>query len=429
MQTLEHQRDRVTRRTAGLLSARLPQLRLHKVGEPRKGSVQWRLETVLTTSLAGMVSGQNGLGDVEELTTRMSRSVRRLLGIRGRVPDTTMREVLVRVEPEHLRAVLYRQMHDALRRKAIRPASDLPVRAASMDGKATKTWLFDRPDAAIKYGQLQDGRSVVRTITSCLCTAVGQPALDAHPIPPETNECGALNEAVDRLLAEYGAWLDVIMYDSGGSYLLNADHIVARGKDYVLCFRENQKELRAEAERLLARRSDSTALAQTVDLVSGEVVTRTVWLSDQMAGWNGWTHLKTVIRIQSHRVDKTTGKETTEDRYYLSSMAQDRLTPAQWLLLIRQRWGVENGCHNTFDTILNEDKRPWLMLPQGMVVVMLLRRIAFNLLTLFRSVTLRGDGKTRPWKTLLRDVYMTLLVAEPRHHEQLRLRSLDFATT
>lgn len=429
MQTLEHQRDRVTRRTAGLLSARLPQLRLHKVGEPRQGTVQWRLETLLTTALAGMLCGQGGLSEVEELTTRMSRAVRRLLGIRGRVPDTTLRELLVRLDPEHLRAVVYRQMHDALARKAIRPIAGLPVRAASMDGKATKTWLFDRPEATVKYGQLQDGRSVVRTITSCLCTAVGQPALDAHPIPPETNECGALNEAVDRLLAEYGAWLDVIMYDSGGSYLVNADHIVACGKDYVLCFRDNQKELRAEAERLLARRTDDTALAKTVDLVSGEVVTRTVWLSDQMAGWNGWTHLKTVIRIRSHRVDKTTGNECSEDRYYLSSMAQDRLKPAQWLLLIRQRWGVENGCHNTFDTILNEDKRPWLMLPQGMVVVMLLRRIAFNLLTLFRSVTLRGDGKTRPWKTLLRDIYMTLLVAEPRHHENLRLRSLDPATT
>jgi len=97
-------------------------------------------------------------------------------------------------------------------------------------------------------------------------------------------------------------------------------------------------------------------------------------------------------------VDKTTGKETTENRYYLKSMALDRLTPGQWLLLFRQRWGVENGCHNTFDTIFNEDKRPWLMLPQGMVVVMLRRRIAYNLLTLLRSVTLRDDGRTLPWK-------------------------------
>ena len=430
METIDKQRDRVTRRTAGLLAVRLPQLRLHKVADPRTGSVTWRLETLLTTALVGMLCGSGGLGDVEELTTRMSRPTRRLLGIRGRVPDTTERDLLVRLDPEELRPVVYRQMHDAHRRNAIQQVKGLPIRAASMDGKATSTWLFDDPDAEVKYGQLQEGRAVVRTITTCLCTAEGQPLLDAHPVPPETNECGALNDAVHRLLAQYDAWLDVIMYDSGGGYLVNADHIVGRGKDYVLCMRGgSQPELRKEAERLLSRQPNETALAQTVDLVSGLVVTRSLWCTEKMSGYNGWTHLQTVVRIQSHTVDKTTGDQTLENRYYLSSMAGDRLTGAQWLLLIRQRWAVENACHNTFDTVLREDKRPWLMQPRGMVVVMMLRRIAYNLLTLFRSVTLRGENRLRAWKTLLADVYMTLLVAEPRHHDALRRRSEDAATT
>jgi len=430
MEAVDKKRDRLTRRTAGLLAARLPELRLHKVADPREGPVKWRLKTLLTTALTGMLAGCGGLTDVEDLTTRLSRAARKLLDMGGRVPDTTQRDLLVRVDPEEIRKVMYRQMHDAHRRKAIRPVEGLPIRAASLDGKATGSWLFDRPDAEVKYGQLQKGRTVVRTITACLSTAEGQPCLDAHPIPPETNECGALNEAVDRLLAQYDSWLDVLMYDSGGSYLVNADHIVLRGKHYVLCLRGNQPELRMEAERLLSKQPVDKALAQTVDPVSGEVVTRTLWLSEKKAGWNDWTHLRTMIRIQSHRIDKTTGNEITEDRYYLSSMAADRLTAAQWLLLIRRRWAVENECHNTFDTIFREDKRPWVMLPQGMVVVMMLRRIAYNLLSLFRSVTLRADRGTRPWKTLLADVYMTLLVAEARHLDALRRRSLeDPATT
>lgn len=428
METLDKQRDRVTRRTAGLLAARLPQLRLQKLAEPRQGTVKWRLETLVTAALVGMLCGSNGLADVEDLTTRMSRSVRRLLGIRGRVPDTTMRELLVQLDPEELRIVVYREMHQAMQRKAIRQVENLPIRAASMDGKGSSTWLFDEPDAAVKYGQLQDGRSVVRTITTCLCSAEGQPVLDAHPIPPKTNECGALNEAIDRVLAKYDAWLDVILYDSGGTYLVNADHIIAKGKDYVLCLRNNQPELRTEAERLLGKQPVGKAVAETVDLVSGQVVTRRIWMTNKMLGWNEWTHLRTAVRIQSHKVDKLTGVETVEDRYYLSSLAEERLTPEQWLLLIRRRWAVENACHNTFDTILREDTRPWIMRPRGMVVVMLLRRIAYNLLTLFRSVTLRGENRVRPWKTLLADIYMMLLVAEPRHHDALRRRSLDCET-
>jgi hypothetical protein len=43
---------------------------------------------------------------------------------------------------------------------------------------------------------------------------------------------------------------------------------------------------------------------------------------------------------------------------------------------------------------------------------MILRRIAFNLLTWFRSVTQRSDEKRRvPWKTLLRDVYVMVASA------------------
>ena len=51
-----------------------------------------------------------------------------------------------------------------------------------------------------------------------------------------------------------------------------------------------------------------------------------------------------------------TGEVSFEDRYYLCSMAIDRLAPDQWLMMIRRRWSVENENHNTFDTVLHEDK-------------------------------------------------------------------------
>ena len=76
----------------------------------------------------------------------------------------------------------------------------------------------------------------------------------------------------------------------------------------------------------------------------------------------------------------------------------------------RERLGVKlprptrHDCHNTWDTAFAEDDRPWIVAsPQGTVVMMLLRRIAYNMLALYRAVTQRAEEKRRtPWKALLR---------------------------
>jgi hypothetical protein len=53
--------------------------------------------------------------------------------------------------------------------------------------------------------------------------------------------------------------------------------------------------------------------------------------------------------------------------------------------------GVENHVHWTLAAIFQEDERPFFPSePKGTAVVMVLRRIAYNLLALFRSITLRS---------------------------------------
>jgi hypothetical protein len=69
-------------------------------------------------------------------------------------------------------------------------------------------------------------------------------------------------------------------------------------------------------------------------------------------------------------------------------------TGEQWLSLVRHHWGVENNCHNTFDAMFHEDDKPRIELnPQGTVVMMLLRRISYTLLTLFRAKTQHSDER------------------------------------
>ena len=139
-----------------------------------------------------------------------------------------------------------------------------------------------------------------------------------------------------------------------------------------------------------------------------------------MAGFE-WDHLQTVLRVEVEKVHLDTGQvvpmeEDDANRYYVSSLPPEALTPSQWLELVRRHWGVENGCHHTFDTAFAEDDRPWIVNdPQGMVVVLLLRRMAYNLIALFRDVTQRSEDKRgAPWKTLLRWMNnMLIALTEP----------------
>ncbi len=398
--------SRLNKRLAGLLATRLDQLNFEGLRDPRKGKTMWPIRKLLTTVAVGMAAGCKSLAETETLSSKFSRSTRRRLGILRRVPDTTMRDLLLALEPSEIRKLLRQLIKTALRSKQI--VHHFPLRVASLDGKGTSSWLLDGNAYPENYGQINSktGRATVRTITACLPFASGVPCIDAHPIPAETNECGVFQGAVDGLLTAYGRSLfDVVLYDSGAASLENANYLRANELDYVFCLTDGQPTLRAEAERLLGRAPTETRLAQTVDRDGSERVTRSIWLTDNMKSWLDWTHLQTVVRIECVREDALLGTRTVENRYYISSLKPQSLTAQQWLDLIRRRWAVENECHNTFDRIFEEDKRPWVLQPRAMVVVQLLRRLVYTMLSVFRSVTQRSDEKRQtPWKSLLGDI-------------------------
>jgi len=101
-----------------------------------------------------------------------------------------------------------------------------------------------------------------------------------------------------------------------------------------------------------------------------------------------------------------------------------RDNPAQWMLLIRRHWGVETT-HQTLDVAFEDDDHPWIeQNPRGMLVVAILRRIAYTLLALFRGVTQRsGERRAMPWKLLLRNIHTALLVTTDVDLARLRLRA------
>ena len=417
---------RMSRRMAGVLKSRLPETGLDKVSDPRRAQgKRWPLSVILKACLAGMLAGCKSLAQTEALTNEMSPAMSGMLGIGRRVPDTTARNVLVRLQPYTLRACIHRQIKKAWRRKALIPV-ELPFGVVAIDGKSTAIESWDwRYAQRHRNASGHGAHGLVRTLTCSLVSARAKVCIDAVPIPSETNEMGHFQKTFKGLLNAYGQKLfKVISTDAGMCSLENAQTVVDAKKDYLFCIKADQPSLLAEAKRLL--RYKRKALAETVDIDGKYEVRRKLYKTSEMAGYLSWKHLKTVLRVESSKVEIKGGKPAEhESRYFISSLDENQLSDQQWLYMIRQHWSVENQCHITWDTVFKEDDRPWIDSdPKGTVVVMLLRRLAYNMLALFRSVTQRSELRRQmPWRDIIRSMYNTMMCLAESDLTGLRARS------
>jgi hypothetical protein len=412
-------KERAVRRMAGLLRTRLPELVLEEVPDPRAREGRWTLAQILRATLLGLMAGSRSLWEAEQLTETLAPAMRRRLGLPRRLADTTARDALCRVPLDGLRAVLHRAIKAAWRRKALSPVG-LPVGVVALDGKATALPTLNHPLVQNRVTDQEVPYGLVRTVTCALVSAAGRPCLDAIPIPGGINETTHFKVALASLLETYGGLFDVVTYDAGALSEANAKAVVEAGKDYLFALKGDQRTMYKLAEELL---DPHDVAAQTVDVLDNQTtVTRTLTLLGVDPCWgygdgktpeeSVWRHAGTFLRVEYL---KCRGGEVVERdaRMFVTSLQRERLTPPQWLRLVRSHWGVENDNHHTLDTAFAEDDRPWIEAdPQGMLAVLILRRIAYTLLALYRAVTLRSDeGRATRWKALLQSVRDVLIAA------------------
>jgi predicted transposase YbfD/YdcC len=191
--------------------------------------------------------------------------------------------------------------------------------------------------------------------------------------------------AIPILLEQLALAGCIVSIDAMGTQSAIAEQIITGQADYILALKGNHPTLFEQAQtgfkQAQARQGKNIECTEHQQTQAGHhrIESRTIWQmpaaqvfdAQQLQHWAG---LKSLVVIQSHR--RLWNKDTSETRYFLSSLSTDAQTFAGY---IRAHWGIENQLHWCLDVVFNEDASRIRKdhAPRNMS---LLRRLALNFL-------------------------------------------------
>ncbi len=380
-----------------------PAYRWSEVSDPRElRGRRWKFSELLNGLFLGFVSGSTTLRRVEAVSRDLGSFGRKFVS--RRTPDTTLADLVPRLDVGELREQHITQVKAAWRQKELMPVG-LPCGVITVDGKGLGKLKHDALGSAQK-GTQEDGTEyyLPRVTRAVLSSAESRPCLDQYSIGSKANEMGSFGAFYRRFLESYGdnnELFEIVDVDAGYTSKANATCIHESQKAYVMSLKNNQPELFKEAERILA--SLRKPVAETAwERCQGRRMQRRLFLTYEMAGYHDWQHLKQVWRVEQI-TESDDGKAERENRYFVSSLHQGRLAPEQILLVVRGHWRVENDCFWSLDMQWKEDSAPCCTTGRAIEILSWIRLMAYNLVQLIRRRHLRKklpDGSRTsppPW--------------------------------
>lgn len=351
--------------------------------DPRvEGRSDWGFSYLLKVAFSGILSGCRTLREVENFSE--------ILG--DRVPDTTLHDLLVQMDPQPLRKLLVKEVKNALRSHEL-PREKFPIRLTVIDGKSIS--VTNEPiEEGWSWGVKRNGEThhthmVLRAfhVSNSLKLHLGQ-----KKIPSRAGEIAALAPFIDELTEDYGKTnlLQVFSVDAGMSTIKNAQHIVDRGHHYIMALKTPKTNFMTRGAMELLSQERECVTQQ--EKRNGSTLTYKLYRCPAPI-LEKWQHATEVWRIE-----KITNK-TTENRYYVTSLPLNMLTPSEVLQAVRMHWGIENNANWIMDTVWNEDLAPWAN--KALELVSYMRMIAYNIIARLKFRKLRKrDAKRKSWKDL-----------------------------
>jgi predicted transposase YbfD/YdcC len=353
-----------------------------QIEDPR---CDWRVEhkllDILVIAVCAVIGEAASFEDIALYGRCKQDWLQRFLALPGGIPShDTFRRVLMLIDPEHFERCFLDWVRSVFRSDAAAP------RQIAIDGKTVRR-SFER----------RNGRSPLHLVSAFAVEhglVLAQRATDA-----KRGELTVLPDLLDGLDLR-GC---LVSLDALACRPAVAEQITARGGDYLLALKGNQKKAHAEVKHWFE--ANAFALGGSLrpcfdafDDGHGRLVRRRVFACTELeplTALQRWPGLAAVLAIENIRGVNGSGKVTAEIRYYLSS---SKLPPAQLATAIRSHWAIENQLHWVLDVGFNEDLSRVRERTAARNLA-LLRKIALNFARTDKTLkaSLKGKRKSAAW--------------------------------
>lgn len=345
---------------------------------------------IIAMAILAMICGADHFTEMEEFGTRKETWLKTFLSLKNGIPShDTFARVFARIDPSAFQERFVRWV------KAIADLTKGEVIA--IDGKTARR--SHQKEAGIKALHLVSAWATRNRLV------LGQIKVDE-----KSNEITAVPELL-RLLAIKGC---IVTVDALNTQKDISQEICEQGSDYVLALKENHPNLYNEVVGIFdaVRRDDNEdgeiRITESHESGHGRKEFRrcySIAAPEWLSGLVEWRNLKSLILIEASR--ETRGKQTKENRYYLSSLRPNARIAAQ---AVRSHWGIENSLHWSLDVAFREDDSRVRVghAPENLGLV---RKMTHNLLQ--QEETLKRGIKTKRLAAALDDSYL-LKVLNPK---------------
>ena len=133
-----------------------------------------------------------------------------------------------------------------------------------------------------------------------------------------------------------------------------AEHVVARGAHYLFIAKDNQPTLAADIRLHFAARG-KPHFREPLSLEHGRLESRAIWTSTALNDYLDFPHVGQVVAIERQRIDKKTGKHSTETVYGLTDHSPQSASSERLLAFNRDHWGIA-AHHDIIDWSWDEDR-------------------------------------------------------------------------
>lgn len=287
------------------------------------------LEEILLIAIAAVLSGAESWNDIADYGEDKQDWLKTFLSLPSGIPShDTFNRVFAALDPE--------QMEKGFMAWVSSIAKLTAGEVVAIDGKTL-------------CGTREQGKRQLVHMVSAWAEGNGL-VLGQRKVDEKSNEI----TAIPKLLEALELAGTVVTLDAMGCQREIASLIIEKKADYVLAVKGNQGLLAEQVrDSFLLLNWDS--VSEEIDCGHGRVEQRKCSVIADLSVIDKaaeWLSLKGLVRIESERYHKATGKIEREIRYYITSLKPDA---ARLNSVIRQHWGIENKLHWVLDVGFGED--------------------------------------------------------------------------